>query len=666
MILSLRSTSYTAALFIAIILSVLLLLGSRQYRSQKHFERIIEQNEKIIFQFATIREHISESLLESRYSQLKEITGEVEKLNANISQILQEPFIPDQYKLSFMGQVDLAGVILLLRNIGAGEVELTKVRQLNQEIRVLGDRLMLFDRVVVNHVKRELVNFQSVVIGILAIVLFIVIYLLLFFHRHIALPLFGLIKQTNEVMLGKRKGINRSRKTGEVAELAASFQQMLTRQGQTVEELSRFSHILSITRRFCESVWDIGSRDIMFAELCRTLLSVEDYCLVWIGMPDKTERLSPVVADGSTTMSSKECDECLAVLLAAAKEKGLKHDAAGQAVKNKKPVVLRDILSETPKGPLKNTPFASGFANCAAFPLLFEQKLHGVLTIYSVFPMSFTEQEVNLLIGLTAECVCALHDFERKAQDISQERTHKNVAIKTSKLAAMGELAVGVANEINNLCNGLINYTQILSDEIADTGGSNTQQLHLLGNVIKNGEDIAHIVQQLLSFNTKRSHLVESVHIEKVIEESLSLLKHQFKHDGILARTDFAQDLPIVRVNAQKMQHVFLNILNNARYALNQRYSGQNSNKRLEIKTESFSEEERQWLRIRFTDWGTGIQEDIIERLFDPFFTTKPEGEGTGLGLSICSSLVQENNGKIRVESVFNDHTTIVIDLPVA
>lgn len=666
MILSLRSTSYTAALFIAIILSVLLLLGSRQYRSQKHFERIIEQNEKIIFQFATIREHISESLLEGRYTQLKEITSEVEELNANISQILQEPFIPDQYRLSFMGQVDLAGVILLLRNIGTGDVELTRIRQLNQEIRIFGERLMLFDRVVVNHVKRELVNFQSVIIGILAIVLFIVIYLLLFFHRSIALPLFGLIKQTHDVMLGKRKNIRQQKKTGEVAELAASFQQLLVKQNKTVEELSRFSHILSISRRFGASVWDIESRDDIFTELCKILLSVEDYCLVWIGIPDKTKQLRPIAADGSTTMSQKECDECLAVLLAAAKEKGLKHDAAGQAMENKKPVVLQDILSQTPKGPLKNTPFASGFANCAAFPLLFEQKLYGILTIYSVFAMSFTEQEVNLLNGLTAECVFALHDLDRKTKDVSQEQTQRNVAIKTSKLAVMGELAVGVANEINNLCNGLINYTQILSDEIADIGGSNTQQLHLLSNVIKNGENIAHIVQQLLSFNTKRSHLVESVHIEKVLEESLSLLKHQFKHEGILAHTDFAQDLPMVRINAQKMQHVFLNVLNNARYALNQRYTGQNSNKRLEIKTETFSEEEKQWLRISFTDWGTGIKADILEKLFDPFFTTKPEGEGTGLGLSICSSLVQENDGKIRAESVFNDHTTIIIDLPVA
>jgi len=114
MIPSLRTTRYTAAIFIALILAFLLLLGSRQYRSHKEYKNIIEQNEKIIFQFATIREHITESLLENHPQQLTSITSEIERLNANISHILQQRIIPDEYRISFAGQVDFAGIILLL------------------------------------------------------------------------------------------------------------------------------------------------------------------------------------------------------------------------------------------------------------------------------------------------------------------------------------------------------------------------------------------------------------------------------------------------------------------------------------------------------------------------------------------------------------------------
>ena len=204
MIFSLKTTSYTSALFIALVLGLLLLLGSRQYSSQKHFEKIIERNEKVVFQFATIREHITESLLEGHYRHLSDIIREVEDLNTNISQILQDPNIPDQYRISFAGQVDLAGIILLLRGLGAGDFEKAKVRQLSQEVRILGDRLLLFDRVIVNHAKRKLIGFQSVIIGILALVVFVIIYVLLFWHRQVAIPLFALVKQVKDVEDGKR------------------------------------------------------------------------------------------------------------------------------------------------------------------------------------------------------------------------------------------------------------------------------------------------------------------------------------------------------------------------------------------------------------------------------------------------------------------------------
>ena len=155
MVLTLRTASYTAAIFVALILGFLLLLGSQQYRSHKEYEKIINQNEKIIFQFASIREHITESLLENRHQQLNNITGEIENLNVNISQILQQPIIPDEYRISFAGQVDFAGITLLLRSIGSGDQSQAKIRQLNQEIRILGERLMLFDRVIDNPVEQH-------------------------------------------------------------------------------------------------------------------------------------------------------------------------------------------------------------------------------------------------------------------------------------------------------------------------------------------------------------------------------------------------------------------------------------------------------------------------------------------------------------------------------
>ena len=777
MIPSLRTTRYTAAIFIALILAFLLLLGSRQYRSHKEYKNIIEQNEKIIFQFATIREHITESLLENHPQQLNSITSEIERLNANISHILQQRIIPDEYRISFAGQVDFAGIILLLRSIGSGDQTQAKIRQLNQEIRILGERLMLFDRVIVDHVKRKLVGFQNFVIGLLAIILFIVIYILLFWHGQIAMPLIELVKQVKEVTSGKRSALSIRKKRGEVAELAGSFQNLLSKQNMTSNEFARYNRVLEMVHNVSRSVWQVQTRDAVFVEACRGVLTNNDYVLAWIGIPGDNTLLVPVIADGSTTMSRQEQDECMTALLTAAEENNEKYDPARQAFEQKSPVIVRNILAGLPKGPFKNTPFATNKADCIALPLVYDQQIFGVMNIYSIASLSYSEEEIELLKGMSREIVFAIFALAAKesdktlarlqaarkkvfennpdlilviepdgtiveanpsaedklgngsggiigttisdlfhstssssghfldalsggrknisleltcsgteylvsistlknlpeeeeaylliARDISEQKIHRIETIKASRLAAMGELSVGVANEINNLTNGLINYSQILSDEIKETAGGNNQSLELLHNVIKEGERISQIVQQLLFFNTNRTQIKEAVKMNKIIEDSLALTKHQFRYDAIDVAISFPDIVPSVNVNVQEMQHVFLNILSNAKYALNQRYPGQHVKKRIEIKGEITVSNEQQHLKVMCTDFGTGIHPNILTRVFEPFFSTKPEGVGTGLGLSICRSIVEDNNGTLEIESILDDHTSLIMELPV-
>jgi C4-dicarboxylate-specific signal transduction histidine kinase len=251
------------------------------------------------------------------------------------------------------------------------------------------------------------------------------------------------------------------------------------------------------------------------------------------------------------------------------------------------------------------------------------------------------------------------------AKDISEQKAHKTETIKASKLAAMGELSVGVANEINNLTNGLINYTQILSDEIEETVGKSDQSSELLNNVINESERISQIVQQLLFFNANHAQTKEAVKINKIVEDSLSLTKNQLRYDAIGVSVNFPDIVPSVQVNVQEMQHIFLNLLSNARYALNQRYSGKDPQKCIEIKGEVTARNGQSKLKVVCTDFGVGIHPNIISNVFEPFFSTKPSGVGTGLGLSICRSIVEDNKGTLEIESILNDHTSITIELPI-
>lgn len=246
------------------------------------------------------------------------------------------------------------------------------------------------------------------------------------------------------------------------------------------------------------------------------------------------------------------------------------------------------------------------------------------------------------------------------ARDLTEEKVRKAEALRAGQLAAIGELAAGVAHEINNPINGIINYSQYLLDTV-DQGGETPE---ILERIIKEGERIATIVRNLLSFARQRDVMDEEINISEVIDECLSLVRHQILKDGTRLSVNIPHSLPMVRGNYQQIEQVFLNLLSNARYALNQRFPGADDKKVLEIRAEAVSRDGNTVVRIIVTDHGPGIPQDIVDRIIEPFFTTKPPGEGTGLGLSISHGIVRDHGGNMSFESVLGDHTSVSVELP--
>ncbi len=247
------------------------------------------------------------------------------------------------------------------------------------------------------------------------------------------------------------------------------------------------------------------------------------------------------------------------------------------------------------------------------------------------------------------------------ARDLTEEKIRKAEALRAAHLAAVGELAAGVAHEVNNPINGIINYAQIVLDESDD----NPVIRDILQRIIKEGNRIAGIVSNLLSFARQKEKLdAEEVNLVEVVEDSIALMKHQLHKDGITLEVDMPPDLPTVMGHAQQLQQVFLNLLSNARYALNSRYPEPDPNKRIEISGRVVEKKGESVVQIEITDYGTGIPQDIADRLFEPFFSTKPDGEGTGLGLSISHGLIREHHGTLKVDSSYGEYTRIVVELP--
>lgn len=247
------------------------------------------------------------------------------------------------------------------------------------------------------------------------------------------------------------------------------------------------------------------------------------------------------------------------------------------------------------------------------------------------------------------------------ARDITEKVNLQAGATRTRHLASLGELAAGVAHEINNPINNMINYSQILIDEFTDE----KKDLDIPKRIMKDGERIATIVRSLLSFARIRKEEKNIIYLQDIFSDTLSLTSSQIRKDGILLKVNIPSKFLKISVHSQQIQQVFLNIISNARYALNRKYPGTHEDKILEIKFKEVLISNKPYVKIVFYDNGTGIPTNIIDKVINPFFSTKPNRIGTGLGLSISHGIISEHGGKLLINSMERDYTKIIINLPI-
>ncbi len=247
------------------------------------------------------------------------------------------------------------------------------------------------------------------------------------------------------------------------------------------------------------------------------------------------------------------------------------------------------------------------------------------------------------------------------ARDITEKANLQASATRTRHLASIGELAAGVAHEINNPINNIMNYAQILIDEFKDEGRDDS----VTRRIIKDGDRIATIVRSLLSFARIRKEEKNLIFLHDIFSDTMSLTSAQLRKDGIHLHVDIPDKVIRIPVHPQQIQQVFLNIISNARFSLNQKFPATHDNKMLSITCEEITINDNPYVRIVFRDLGMGIPERIIDKVINPFFSTKPNNVGTGLGLSISHGIISEHNGKLSIESQEGEFTRIVVVLPV-
>jgi PAS domain S-box-containing protein len=238
------------------------------------------------------------------------------------------------------------------------------------------------------------------------------------------------------------------------------------------------------------------------------------------------------------------------------------------------------------------------------------------------------------------------------AHDITERKQLEEQLLITDRLVSVGELASGIAHELNNPLTGIIGLSQLLAEKDLPEDTKEDFQL-----IYGEAQRAANVVRGLLTFAGKHPPARQLININDVISKILELRAYEQKVSNIETVTNLAPDLPQVPADYFQLQQVFLNIVTNAEYFMLKAHNKGT----LIITTEMVGD----IVRISFTDDGPGIPEKDLGHVFDPFFTTKEVGEGTGLGLSISHGIVAAHGGRIYAESEQGKGATFVVGLPI-
>jgi PAS domain S-box-containing protein len=255
--------------------------------------------------------------------------------------------------------------------------------------------------------------------------------------------------------------------------------------------------------------------------------------------------------------------------------------------------------------------------------------------------------------------IMALRDLSLRKQLEAEREEMQQQLYQSSKLASIGELSAGVAHEINNPLNGIINFAQLLKDE--EQPRSEFEQ-QMIDGIIDEGQRIAQIVRGLLAFARVDTYELRQVPFADCVKTSIALFGRQFEKDGITVEIDLEPDLPLVRADGSRLRQVVVNMISNAHHALKAK-SRDALEPRLFRITAHRAGQNGEIVRVEFYDNGVGIKREDVSKVFDPFFTTRRETGGTGLGLSVSFGIIRDFGGAIRVESEEGKFTRFIIEL---
>jgi two-component system NtrC family sensor kinase len=243
---------------------------------------------------------------------------------------------------------------------------------------------------------------------------------------------------------------------------------------------------------------------------------------------------------------------------------------------------------------------------------------------------------------------------EELQERIAAQHMAESKLVQAAKLAAVGEMAAGIAHELNNPLTSVSGFTELVLEEIPpDVEFRSDLEL-----VLRESQRARSVVRRLLDFARQSESVRVRSDVNEILKDVLALVNHLLRTSGVQLFTSFSEGIPWISVDRNQTKQVILNLIHNALHAMP-------TGGDLQISTACSQRDNKDWITISLSDTGTGIAPENVERVFEPFFTTRSKDGGTGLGLSVSYGIVADHGGFIDVESQVGKGSKFTIWFPV-
>src|SRR5271157_599867 len=329
------------------------------------------------------------------------------------------------------------------------------------------------------------------------------------------------------------------------------------------------------------------------------------------------------------------------------------------------------LVSDVTKNPIYQ-PIADWIAGSEmCVPLREGGRILGVIDVESQRKNAFTPNDLlvlEALAGILSSVISNVGQYEKLQATVNQlqlarkelqeritaQRVAETRLVQAGKLAAVGEMAAGIAHELNNPLTTVTGFAELVMDELPE-GSSARTDLEL---VLREANRASGVVRRLLDFARQNESARARTDPNEIVTDVLALVNRLLHTSGVRVTPDLGDRLPWISVDRNQIKQVVLNLVHNALHAMP-------AGGELHITTGKHRREKREWLTIRIQDNGTGIPTDNLEHIFEPFFTTRSKEGGTGLGLSVSYGIVADHGGFIEVDSIPGKGSTFTVWLPI-